>query len=286
MPSYRKKKRPVPGVLGWAFFVLFVLSTMLAFLWVIRPVLQPKEKQSAQKASPLPKRHPVKPIVAIIIDDMGQNPKLERQFFRLGIPLTFSFLPHAPYTKALAREAHIRGFEVMVHLPLEAKNHSYTPDLIRLDMPKKDVKYLVKQAIIAVPYAGGVNHHMGSLFTTDRTHVRWVLEVVREAGLFYVDSRTTKDTVVPIVAKELGIPFAERNVFLDHDLGIHNVEHALELLVKKAQRQGHLLAIGHPHPETLKVLKEEKYWLMEEVSVVPASQIVNNKHLAKSRSSF
>ncbi len=286
MPARHKKKGPHLGKLEWAFFIFFVLITILAFLWVLRPVLKTgKEKELTQKSSHLYKEHRIKPIVAIIIDDMGQNPKIERQFFKLGIPLTFSFLPYAPYTKRLAREAHDLGFEVMVHLPLEAKNHAYTPGLIRLNMSEKHTKYLVRQAIISVPYAIGVNHHMGSLFTTDRKHVRWVLEVVAKNGLFYIDSRTTKDTVVPLIAKELGIAFAERNVFLDHDFHIQNVENSIELLIKKAEKIGHLVAIGHPHQETLKALKEKKYRLTKMVSLVLASKIVN-KNLAKSRSSF
>jgi len=292
MPSRPKKKRPVPSALGWAFLALFILVTVLAFLWVIRPVYRPKSRPRVNPPTPVkppspvikPKRlilkrtrpSPSKPLVAIIIDDMGQNPRLERKFFELGLPLTFSFLPYAPFTKKLAREAHTRGFEVMVHIPLEAQNHQYTPGLIRLDMSESRVKYLVRQAILAVPYAVGVNHHMGSLFTEDRLHVRWLLEAVAAEGLFYIDSRTTKNTVVPVVARELGLPFAERRVFLDHTLADREIEHSFRILVKKARKEGRLVAIGHPHPQTLKALKRTKVWLTEEVLLVPASKIVRH----------
>lgn len=290
MPSRPKKKRPVPSALGWAFLALFALVTVLAFLWVIRPVYRPKSRPRVSPPAPVkppppvikPKRpilkrtrpSPSKPLVAIIIDDMGQNPRLERKFFELGLSLTFSFLPYAPFTKKLAREAHTRGFEVMVHIPLEAQNHQYTPGLIRLDMSENRVKYLVRQAILAVPYAVGVNHHMGSLFTEDRLHVRWLLEAVAAEGLFYIDSRTTKNTVVSVVARELGLPFAERRVFLDHTLADREIEHSFRILVKKARKERRLVAIGHPHPQTLKALKRTKVWLTEEVLLVPASKIV------------
>ncbi len=293
MSPRSKKKRPVPSALGWAFLALFVLVTVLAFLWVVRPIYRPKSRPRVSPSPPAkpslpvvkqpifkqpilkrPKPSPLKPLVAIIIDDMGQNPRLERKFFELGLPLTFSFLPYAPFTKKLAREAHSRGFEVMVHIPLEAQNHQYTPGLIQLDMSEGRVKYLVRQAILAVPYAVGVNHHMGSLFTEDKLHVRWLLEAVAAEGLFYIDSRTTKNTVVPVVARELGLPFAERRVFLDHTLADREIEHSFRILVKKARKEGRLVAIGHPHPQTLKALKRTKVWLTEEVLLVPASKIV------------
>ncbi len=288
MPS--RRKRPVPGVLGWAFWIFFFLITILAALWVLGPVVRgpgpgpttPPQKSPYPKVS-TPSPHvtksrpptlPQRPLMAIIIDDMGQNPRLERQFMDLGLPLSLAFLPYAPYTRALATEAHKRDFEVLVHLPLEAHEHLATPGLITLNLSRDQTKYLVRQEILAVPYAVGVNHHMGSLFTEDPTHVRWVLEVVKELGLFYVDSRTTKNSVVPQAARSLGVPLAIRRVFLDHTLVPQDIRQELERAVRLARKKGYVVVIGHPHPQTLAILRRERAWLKQRVQLVPVSRVV------------
>ncbi len=287
-----RRKRPVPGPLGWAFWLFFLLITALAALWVLGPVVKgpspPSKQPPSPKAKPrsnlnkpkvLPRpKAPAgrlrRPLMAVIIDDMGQNPKLERKFMALPLRLSFAFLPYAPYTRMLALEAHRRGFEVLVHLPLEAHEPLPTPGLITLALSEKETKYRVREEILAVPFAVGVNHHMGSLFTEDPTHVRWVLEVVKAQGLFYVDSRTTKNSVVPQVARALGVHFAVRKVFLDHTLSPEDIRHELERAVRLAQKRGQVVVIGHPHPQTLAILRREAAWLKKRVQIVPVSRVV------------
>ena len=296
----RKRKRPAPSAIGWAFFLLFFLVTGLFALWALRPLKEkprpapPEEvsrKRPPRSSKPLPLKKPPqrkstppgpkkpketspKPIACIIIDDMGQNPRLERKFFELGLVLNFSFLPHAPFTKRLATEAHARGFEVLVHLPLEARKTRDASAFISLRMGEVEVKRRVREAVRLVPYAIGINHHMGSAFSAERTHMRWVLEETKALGLIYVDSRTTPKTVVPELARALGLPFAERRVFLDHRRGTAAVVKALDELIRRAQKRGPTLAIGHPHPDTLKALTLRRPRLTQEVSLVPLSVFV------------
>ncbi len=281
----RRKRRPTPSPLGWAFFLLFALITLLVTLWVLRPLKERQTKNLTEEPRPKPKKflkvqkapEPLskkKPLACIIIDDMGQNPRLEREFFTLGLVLNFSFLPEGPYTKRLATEAHARGFEVLVHLPLQALKGRDASSFISLRMDQIEVKRRVKEAVKKVPYAIGINHHMGSAFSADWRHMRWVLEEAKALGLFYVDSRTTKKTVVPVLAKELGLPFAERRVFLDHQMGLEAVSKALDKLIWRAKKVGPTLAIGHPHPNTLRALKNYRSKLREEVTLVPISVFI------------
>ncbi len=272
----RKKKGPTPSRLGWALWALFILISILGALYILKPLKKPLPSQTPlPKTPPLNQRQrktlrPSRPLACIIIDDMGQNPALERKFFGLGLKLNFSFLPEAPFTKRLASEAYARGFEVLVHLPLQAervKDHSH---FITLHMNEVEVKRRVREAVKRVPFAIGVNHHMGSAFSADRKHMRWVLEEVQNLGLFYVDSRTTKKTVVPELARKIGLPFAERRIFLDHKRGYEAVCKALENFVKRAQKEP-TLAIAHPHPYTLKALQKFKNRLQKDVSLVPIS---------------
>ncbi len=285
----RRSKRPIPGLLGWALLLFFALLTFLAALWVLRPLKEPpprrvrpplklKYLRRPPKRNPpqrvsLPPKTP-KPLAAIIIDDMGQRPALEKKFFSLGLRLNFSFLPYAPFTPQLAKEAHERGFEVLVHLPLEAGNHEQAKGMISLKMGREETKRRMRQAIARVPFAVGVNHHEGSKFTENKLHTRWLLEEVASLGLFYVDSRTTPKTVVPQVARSLGLPFAERRVFLDHRVREEEVEKAIERFILRAKRKGPTVAIGHPHEATLKALRAKRERLKKELELVPMSEFI------------
>ncbi|NPA49063.1 MAG: divergent polysaccharide deacetylase family protein [Thermodesulfobacteria bacterium] len=287
----RKKKRPAPTLLGWAFWLSFLLITFLAALWVLKPLKTPPRKKPPEKTQTKPQPRPRikaekapkrekkkattrKPLACIIIDDMGQAPEMERRFFHLGLPLNFSFLPEAPFTRKLASEAYARGFEVLVHLPLEAEHTRDHSAFITLRMDEVEVKRRVREAVRRVPFAIAVNHHMGSAFTAEERHMRWVLEEVKALGLFYIDSRTTPKTVVPKLARELGLPFAERRVFLDHQQEYEAVCEALEKFIRRAKSKGPTLAIAHPHPETLKALEAFRERLRREVDLCPVSVFV------------
>ncbi len=262
-----------PGTLAWAFLVLLILVTTLALLHALSP-LSP-EKNSRKDTGKRPSKPIKKPLVSIIVDDMGQNPELERRFFELGIPLNFAFLPGMPYTELLAKEAHSKGFTVLVHIPMEPLEGPLDlPYSLRVDMTEAEVKSLVKEMIKGVPFAEGANQHTGSLFSTDPVRMKWVLETLKENGLFFVDSRTTAQTVAPIVAKELKIPFAQRGLFLDNSLEEGELEKAFEEMLLKAVERGGLVVIVHPHPQTLSFLRRVRRSLLENFELVSVKKLL------------
>jgi len=282
--------------LAWAGIFLFLLFTLLALLAVLKPKKPPKASSPIKKTSPTlsknqplissgrtpktfrPPKSPQRPEVAIIIDDMGQRPWLERKFFKLGLTLNFSFLPYAPFTKRLAREAHRMGFTVMIHIPMEAENGKNPgPGALKLFMTEKEIKKRVQEMIAEVPFASGANQHMGSLFSQDPLRMKWVLEILRKNGLFFVDSRTTPQTVSSFVAKSLKIPFAERGHFLDNSLNKVELEKSFEKMLAKARRKGRLIVIAHPHPQTLKILKEHRNDLLYQITLVPVQKLLEVK---------
>ena len=239
-----------------------------------KPKSHPKPSPPPQPRPPKAKKPQVKPLAAIIIDDMGLNPRLERRFFHLGLPLNFAFLPYNPHTRELAREAHRLGFEVLVHIPLASKNGTHPPGLITMQMGPLEIKRRVRAAVLAVPYAVGANHHEGSLFTADPQRTLWLLEEIKALGLFYIDSRTTAQTTVPMIARRIGLPYAERRVFLDHTPTEAAIRKEIARLISRAKKIP-TVAIGHPHPVTLKVLRQEKRRLLRELNLVPISRFVS-----------
>ncbi|QJA05336.1 divergent polysaccharide deacetylase family protein [Thermosulfurimonas marina] len=206
---------------------------------------------------------------------MGQRPRLERAFFKLGLRLNFSFLPKAPFTARLAREAHERGFTVLVHLPMEAENGiNPGPEALLVSMGEKEIRLKTQQLIALVPFAEGVNQHMGSLFSQDPLRMNWVMQEIKNKGMFFVDSKTTPHSVAPFVAEYLKIPFAQRDVFLDNNFKKEALENEFKHMLKRAREKGRLVVIAHPHPQTLELLRRHRQELLSEVRLVSIKDLV------------
>jgi polysaccharide deacetylase 2 family uncharacterized protein YibQ len=196
--------------------------------------------------------------LAIILDDLGNDRAAADAIFALPYPLTISVLPNRPHSVDIAEEAHRRGYQVMLHLPMESLgNGKAESQELRPGMSAKDVSALVDQFLHAVPEVAGVNNHQGSQSTADAALMAELMPVLREHKLFYIDSRTTAATVAYDAAHNAGVRAAFRNVpFLDDVAEVSAVRKQLQRALRDAREKGDAVAIGHPHPATLRALSE------------------------------
>lgn len=196
--------------------------------------------------------------LAIILDDLGNDRSAAEAIFALPYPLTISVLPNHPHSVEIAEEAHRRGYQVMLHLPMEAVGQGRPESQeLRPGMSGKDVRVLVNEFLREVPDVAGVNNHQGSQSTTDVALMDELMPVLRDHKLFYIDSRTTAATVAFDAAQRAGVQSAFRNVpFLDDVAEVSAVRKQLLLALQEAGEKGKAIAIGHPHPATLKALQE------------------------------
>jgi uncharacterized protein len=196
--------------------------------------------------------------LAIILDDLGSDRAAADAIFALPYPLTISVLPNHAHSTEIAKEAHRRGYEVMLHLPMQSVANE-TPEAQELHpgMPADDIPVLFEQMLQSVPNAAGVNNHQGSQATADAVLMEELMPVLQKWNLFYVDSRTTVATVAFDTAQRLGVRSAFRNVpFLDDIAEVSAVRKQLELALRGAKEKGQAIAIGHPHTATLQALSE------------------------------
>lgn len=198
------------------------------------------------------------PRLAIILDDLGSDRAAADAIFALPYPLTISVLPNHEHTVDIANEAHRRGFQVLLHLPMQSvANERPEAQELRPGMQAADVSALVEQFLQNVPGVAGVNNHQGSQATSDPELMSELMPVLLERHLFYVDSRTTAATVAFDTAQSFGLRSAFRNVpFLDDVAEVAAVRKQLELALRGARDKGEAIAIGHPHPATLQALRE------------------------------
>jgi hypothetical protein len=198
------------------------------------------------------------PRLAIILDDLGGDRAAADAIFALGYPLTISILPDQLHATEIAQQAQRRGFQVLLHLPMESVGggHAESREL-RPGMASKEVAHLVNQFLQAVPGAVGVNNHQGSQSTADEALMDELMPALRDHHLFYIDSRTTAATVAYDAAQRSGVPAAFRNVpFLDDVEQVAAVRKQLHIALRDAREKGDAVAIGHPHPATLSALRE------------------------------
>jgi polysaccharide deacetylase 2 family uncharacterized protein YibQ len=222
------------------------------------------------------------PVIAIIMDDMGNQLPDGQRAVALPGAMTYAFLPHTPYAGRLAELAHAQDKEVMLHLPMDAnKGNPLGPGGLTQQMTSIQVKSTLAESLQAVPHAVGVNNHMGSLLTQDQEAMGRLMQGLQEHGnLYFIDSRTSVMTVAERIAREHGLPANSRDVFLDHVREPEAIRAEFQRLIRIALNHGRAVAIGHPHPETLQVLTEELARLDEYgVRLVFVSQLINHPPL-------
>lgn len=198
------------------------------------------------------------PRLAIILDDLGGDREAAEAIFALGQPLTISVLPYHSHSTEIAEEAKRRGDEVMLHLPMQALgNELPEAQQLHAGMSGEEVAKTFSGMLASVPGASGVNNHEGSRATTDAKLMGELMPLLRQRGLFFIDSRTTAATVAFEAAGRAGVRSGFRNVpFLDDVQEVPAIRKQVELAIRGAKEKGEAIAIGHPHAETLQALKE------------------------------
>ena len=197
--------------------------------------------------------------VALVIDDLGRSLDDLHAIEGLNVPLTYAVLPFEEQTPEVVAELRQRGAEMLLHLPMEPAGAEKDPGpgALRLGMTPEQLRQSTLAALQAVPGAAGVNNHMGSGLSADEPSMITILGVLASRGLFFLDSRTSAQSVGYRVAIRLGVPAAERQVFLDPDPSAEAIRAQFHRLLGLARTRGAAVAIGHPHPETIAVLEEE-----------------------------
>ncbi|MFP4475589.1 MAG: divergent polysaccharide deacetylase family protein [Desulfatibacillaceae bacterium] len=247
---------------------------------ISRPVYEVYSSSAHDAPARPPLREPLmdaKPRIAIIIDDLGYDRAIGRSLIDLPYDLTFSVLPHSPHGVELADLAHERGREILLHLPMEPREHPRVqagPGALLASMDTDAMLRTFESNLETVPWVVGVNNHMGSRLTSISTKMNPLFTRLKRDNLFFVDSRTSRATTCRAAARLNRLPFAERDVFLDHREEAGFIRGQMSELVRLAGERGYAVGIGHPHPITVRILSETLPEATGEVEVVPVSRLV------------
>lgn len=242
-----------------------------------QPTPAAKTPRPAAKAIPRPLLQGA-PKVAIVMDDLGMDLATARAVLAIDLPVTFAILPWNERAPQVAELAHLAGREVLIHLPMEPQGYPATkpgPEALLISLNDGELRRRFAGYLARVPHAVGANNHMGSRFTEDREKMQVVIGEMQGAGLFFLDSLTSGSSVGFDVARELGVPAARRDRFLDNVQDTAKIAAELRKLARLAARQGYAVGICHPYPQTLAALRQEAATFAREgVEVVPVSKLL------------
>ncbi len=238
---------------------------------------QPLARKDIPKSIPKPAPGKALPSVVLILDDLGYDKKIAQKFAQLNVALTFSILPHSPFQHRIVRLARSKGLEIMLHMPMEPVEYpEVDPGLGALltSMSPDELIDQLDQNLNTVPGVKGVNNHMGSRMTSESTQMYQIFSVLKQRGLFFIDSRTTAESLGEPSARLFQVPFAQRDVFIDHYVKPDFIRNQIKELIRIAKKNGEAVGIMHPHSTTLQVLQEMLPDLKGQVRLVPASKVV------------
>jgi polysaccharide deacetylase 2 family uncharacterized protein YibQ len=233
----------------FVFLSVLCLSVTASLMWNITQAATTASKGSTTFVKPS--------YISIIIDDIGYKHG-DKRFTQLPKEISFAILPHAHFSYDLGVVAGEQGRDVMLHLPLESivPSGQLGDGALMTYMDRAELQATFASALASVPNAIGINNHMGSKFTQLSGPLYALMDLVAQQQLFFIDSRTTPFSKVESIARKKGIETTRRNVFLDHVTSADFIEGQFQQLIRKAKRNGHALAIGHPHDKTLAFLQQ------------------------------
>lgn len=226
---------------------------------------------------------PGRPMIAIVIDDMGLDRRRSERAVDLPAPLTMAYLAYARDLDTQTRAARAKGHELMVHVPMEPAGEADPgPDFLAAGAGAAAIEASLRRTLGAFDGYIGINNHMGSRFTADADGMRVVLAMLRDRGLLFLDSLTSSRSVARGIGDELATPVVARDVFLDDVDSQEEVIYRLEQAERIARESGTVIAIGHPRDATLAVLER---WLAEApsrgLSIVPVSAVAKARFAAR-----
>lgn len=257
-----------PGDNHAAIALVVVLAAVLGFVAGRSSVVKEKARQAPVRKKPaisVQKKKTVlpeitksfrNPKIAIVIDDFGYNMNNVRAFLDIGQPITFSILPKQQYSNQVARAVRAKGYEAIMHLPLEPKKNGVgeEPDTIRGSMSDQEILSRLKAELDSMPDIDGVSNHMGSKATEDGRVMAVITKELKRRGLFFFDSLTSNMSICRNAAADAEVRYARRDVFLDIPNDPATIENRVKELRKVAFKRGRAIAVGHDRRNTVEIL--------------------------------
>ena len=218
------------------------------------------EKQKSSQSPVETAKVPMRGVIGLIIDDFGyRNDHVSNGFLQLPGKLTYAIIPGHDYSQLFSKKAYDSGYEIIVHLPMENIGKTYGEEeyVLMSYFQDDEIKNRINKAFDYLPESIGLNNHQGSRGTADSRVMTLVAGVIKEKKKFFIDSRTTNNSLAETTMRKYGVPTNKRDVFLDNELDEEKIKIQLLELADVSEEKGIAIGIGHVKPQTLNVLAKE-----------------------------
>ncbi len=198
-----------------------------------------------------------KPKVTIIIDDIGNSFEEAKKIWSINKNITLSILPFLKYSKKISIYAQKNNLPVMLHFPMEPYNYNGKPEnyFLLTNMSDEEINITTKKVLNSIPYYQGINNHMGSKFTSNKKCMDKFFDIIKKKNIFFIDSKTSSNSIAGKISIEKGILTGIRDIFIDNILDEKYILSQLEKVYELAIKNKYVIAIGHPHSESISALK-------------------------------
>ena len=224
------------------------------------------EEQTSSQTPVETEKIPMRGVIGLIIDDFGyRNDHVSNGFLQLPGKLTYAIIPGHDYSQLFSKKAYDAGYEIIVHLPMENIGKTYGEEeyVLMSYFQDDEIKNRINKAFDLLPESIGLNNHQGSRGTADSRVMTLVAGVIKEKKKFFIDSRTTNNSLAETTMRKYGVPTNKRDVFLDNELDEEKIKIQLLELADVSEEKGIAIGIGHVKPQTLNVLAKEIPLLQE-----------------------
>lgn len=237
------RKEKVLKLIVWVLSVIVVIESLFFIVLSKRPPVKTTRFFKAR--------------IAIVLDDWGYNLNNLHIAKQMQYPFTAAILPNLTYSATVARELHARGFEIVLHLPMEpAEPIRLEKDTILTSFNEEAINRIIAQDLSRISYAKGVSNHMGSKATQNKKTMEVLFKELEKRNLFFLDSFVTSKSVCSVLAKKCCVAVLKRDVFLDNRQDASYIKQQINVLKQQARVKGFAVGIGHDRRLTLEVLKE------------------------------
>jgi hypothetical protein len=218
------------------------------------------EEQKSSQSPVETAKVPMRGVIGLIIDDFGyRNDHVSNGFLQLPGKLTYAIIPGHDYSQLFSKKAYDAGYEIIVHLPMENIGKTYGEEeyVLMSYFQDDEIKNRINKAFDYLPESIGLNNHQGSRGTADSRVMTLVAGVIKEKKKFFIDSRTTNNSLAETTMRKYGVPTNKRDIFLDNELDEEKIKIQLLELADVSEEKGIAIGIGHVKPQTLNVLAKE-----------------------------
>ena len=224
-----------------------------------------------------------RPVLSLVIADLGYSLENGMAAIELDGDHTYAILPGAAYSRRLAEHAHGKNKEVILHLPMQSisSRAAHEANALNEAMDEDELTANVHSLLAQIPFIRGVNNHMGSHLTEFDFFMRPVMDSIRSYNpqLYFLDSRTSPRSVAHAQALDAGLRAVTRDIFLDNESSLESIRLQYNIWLTRARERGSAIAIGHPYPSTLTVLRENLSEVMADFRFLRVSRLIEERRV-------